>query len=169
MTIAYFISQITRYVSILGFIVAILMAYQKLPTEVPLSFDPSKEATEMYSKELIFYITGGTMLVLNMLFLWMSRLFPKLPDGFIKLPGAVKWMFYRKQLNYIITEWMNFGATLTNVLLGASVYILALINDPQETVQLPQFSWVTSAGTFLMIMWMVYIPLRLLLTGPVKE
>ncbi len=169
MTIAYFTSQITRYVSILGFIVAILMAYQKLPSEVLLTFNPSKEASEMYSKELIFYVTGGIMLVLNMLFLWMSRLFPKLPDGFIKLPGAVKWMFYRKQLNNIITEWMNFGATITNVLLGASVYILALINDTDQTVALPQFDWVISVGTFLLIMWVVYIPLRLLLTGPVKE
>lgn len=145
------------------------MAYQKLPAEVPLTFSSSGEAPEVFSKDVIFYVTGGVMLIPNMMFLWMSRLFPKLPDGFIKLPGAVKWMFYRKQLNTIITEWMNFGATITNVLLGASVYILALVNDPEETVQLPNFDWVISVGSFLLIMWVVYIPLRLQLTGPVKE
>lgn len=112
------------------------------------------------------------MLLSNVLFLWMGRLFPQLPDGFIKLPGAIKWMFYRKQLNAIIREWMNFGTAVVNVLLGSSIYILALINPAEaltETPTLMQFNWVLGAATFLLVLWAVYIPLRLLLTSPVKD
>ncbi len=172
MTIPFLTSQVARYVSILGFIVALFLGYQQLPPEVPVALTPSSETATAYSKDAIFYVTAGVMLISNVLFLWMGRLFPKLPDGFIKLPGAIKWMFYRKQLNSIIREWMNFGTAVVNVLLGASIYILALINPAEaltETPTLMQFNWVLGAATFLLVLWAVYIPLRLLLTSPVKD
>ncbi|MFT4032824.1 MAG: hypothetical protein QM669_10425 [Siphonobacter sp.] len=155
--------------SILGFLVALLMAYQQLPDFVTVDTDFSDVATKNYHKEVVFYVVAGLMLVANVLFVWIARLFPKLPDGFIKLPGAVKWMSYRKQLNDIITEWMNFGAIVVNFMLGLSIYVLAILNAPETSKAIPYFRWVFGAAALLVFIWIIYMPLRLLLSGPVKD
>ncbi|SDM95511.1 hypothetical protein [Siphonobacter aquaeclarae] len=169
MTISFFASQIGRYVSILAFITLLMMAYQQMPADVSIEFSPSGGNAKVYSKEVIFYTVAGFMLLANMGFLWMMRLFPKLPDGFIKLPGAVKWMFYRKQLNAIVAEWLNFGAVFVNMLLAVSVYILSAVNAPEVKQPLSRFEWVLGVACFLLVLWVVYVPMRLLLTNPVKE
>ena len=167
MTIEYFISRVGRYLSIFAFILVLLFTYRGLPDSVGVHFGADGRGDGFMPKNQVFYLFGSIMFGLNILIVLLVSTVNKLPiTAFNWIPNKV-WLKDRKQLIGVIINWINFLPTIINVFLLLILRALLALND--ERTFNTDYTYLLIVGLFFILIWLFYLPIRLLYTSPKIE
>jgi uncharacterized membrane protein len=169
MTIDHFVSRLWRGISLLGIVAALFLSYVNLPDPVAVQFDPFGTPETTLSKSSVFYVTAGTLLGVNVLFLLLARVITSLPGTRTVLPAPAKWAVNPVQLHAAWADWLYLGIAVINTFLCFALYALTMINLPEVGKSVFEYRWMLGLGVFLGTMWLAYLPLRLLLGRPKAE
>jgi hypothetical protein len=167
MTIEYFISRVGRYLSIFAFILVLLFTYRGLPDDVAVHFGADGRGDGFMPKNQVFYLFGGIMFGLNILIVLLISTVNKLPvTSFNWVPNKI-WVKDRKQLIGVIINWINFLPTIINVFLLLILRALLALND--ERTFNTDYTYLLVLGIVFLLIWLFYLPIRLLYTSPKIE
>ena len=167
MSIEYFISRVGRYLSIFAFILVLLFTYRGLPDDVAVHFGADGRGDGFMPKNQVFYLFGSIMFGLNILIVLLVNTVNKLPvTAFNWVPNKV-WLKDRKQLIGVIINWINFLPTIINVFLLLILRALLALND--ERTFNTDYTYLLVVGLVFLLIWLFYLPIRLLYTNPKIE
>ena len=167
MSIEYFISRVGRYLSIFAFILVLLFTYRGLPDDVAVHFGADGRGDGFMPKNQVFYLFGSIMFGLNILIVLLVNTINKLPvTAFNWVPNKV-WLEDRKQLIGVIINWINFLPTIINVFLLLILRALLALND--ERTFNTDYTYLLVVGLVFLLIWLFYLPIRLLYTNPKIE
>jgi hypothetical protein len=104
------------------------------------------------------------MFALNILVVLLVSNVNKLPiKAFSWIPNKV-WLNDRKQLIEVISNWLNFLPMIVNTFLLLILRALLALND--ERTFNTDYTYLLIMGVILLLIWIFYLPVRLLYTSP---
>lgn len=168
MSIESFVARVLRFLSIPLFVVALLLTYFNLPDRVAVHYTPGGQADGYLGRESIFYIVGGIMLVFNMLFSFLSRSVSTLPAAALGVFSTARWRSNPDALRSMLVAWFGLGAAALHIFLVLCLNALSELNDSESKETVFDYRWLLSLGAGLLLVWLMYLPLRLWLTKPAK-
>jgi hypothetical protein len=164
MSIEYFISRVGRYLSIFAFILVLLFTYRGLPDPTAVHFGNDGRGDGFMPKNQVFYLFGSIMFGLNILIVLLVNNVQKLPiKAFNVIPNKV-WLKDRKQLVGVLVNWINFLPTIINVFLLLILRALLALNDERSFNT--DYTYLLILGSVFLLIWLFYLPIRLLYTSP---
>jgi len=167
MSIEYFFSRVWRYLSIVAFVMVLLFTYRGLPDPAAVHFGADGRGDATLPKNQVFYLFGGLMLALNILVVLLVNSVKKLPlEAFQWIPNK-KWLTDRKQLIEVLSNWLNFLPAIVNTFLLLILRALLALND--ERTFNTDYTYLLVIGIVLLLIWIFYLPIRLLYTSPKEE
>ncbi|MCY7350099.1 MAG: DUF1648 domain-containing protein [Cytophagaceae bacterium] len=166
MSIESFVARILRFLSIPLFLVALFLTYQNLPDRVAVHYTPSGQADGYLGRDSVFYIAGSIMLIFNILFGFLSRSILTLPDAAVGVFGTFRWRNNPEALRLSLIAWLGLGAAALHVFLVFCLNALSELNDSQSAETVFDYRWLLQLGLALLLVWFLYLPLRLFLTKP---
>jgi len=167
MSIEYFISRVGRYLSIIAFIIVLLFTYRGLPDAVAVHFGADGRGDGFLAKNQVFYIFGAIMFSLNLVIVILVSNVKKMPSIAFKSMPNQDWLKDPKQLVGVIINWINFLPTIINIFLILSLRALLALNDERSFNK--DYSYLLVLGIVLLLIWLFYIPIRILYTKPKIE
>ena len=167
MSIEYFFSRVWRYLSIVAFIMVLLFTYRGLPDPAAVHFGADGRGDATLPKNQVFYLFAGSMLALNILVVLLVNSIKKLPiQAFSWIPNK-KWLADHNQLIEVLLNWINFLPAIVNTFLLLILRALLALND--ERTFKTDYTYLLILGTVLLLIWIFYLPIRLLYTNPKIE
>jgi uncharacterized membrane protein len=158
MSIEHFFSRVWRYLSILAFVIVLLFTYRGLPDPAAVHFGPDGRGDATLPKNQVFYLFASVMLGLNILVVVLMNNIQKLPiTAFQWIPNK-NWLKDRSQVIEVIVNWLNFLPAIVNTF---------LLND--ERTFNTDYTYLLVLGATLLMIWIFYLPIRLLYTNPKIE
>ena len=107
------------------------------------------------------------MLALNILVVLLVSSIKKLPiEAFSWIPNK-NWLTDRKQLIEVLLNWLNFLPAIVNTFLLLILRALLALND--ERTFNTDYTYLLVVGMVLFLIWIFYLPIRLLYTNPKIE
>ena len=167
MSIEYFFSRVWRYLSIVAFVMVLLFTYRGLPDPAAVHFGADGRGDATLPKNQVFYLFAGSMLALNILVVLLANSIKKLPiEAFSWIPNK-QWLQDYKQLIEVLLNWINFLPAIVNTFLLLILRALLALND--ERTFKTDYTYLLIIGTVLLLVWIFYLPIRLLYTNPKIE
>jgi uncharacterized membrane protein len=167
MSIEYFFSRVWRYLSIVAFVMVLLFTYRGLPDPTAVHFGADGRGDATLPKNQVFYLFGGLMLALNIIVVLLVNSVQKLPiQAFSWIPNK-KWLADRQQLVTVLANWLNFLPAIVNTFLLLILRALLALND--ERTYKTDYTYLLVLGVVLLLIWIFYLPIRLLYTNPKIE
>jgi uncharacterized membrane protein len=167
MSIEYFFSRVWRYLSIVAFVMVLLFTYRGLPDPTAVHFGADGRGDATLPKNQVFYLFGGLMLALNIIVVVLVNNVQKLPiQAFSWIPNK-KWLADRQQLVTVLANWLNFLPAIVNTFLLLILRALLALND--ERTYKTDYTYLLVLGVVLLLIWIFYLPIRLLYTNPKEE
>ena len=167
MSIEYFFSRVWRYLSIVAFVMVLLFTYRGLPDPAAVHFGADGRGDATLPKNQVFYLFAGSMLALNILVVLLVNSLKKLPiEAFSWVPNK-QWLQDYKQLIEVLLNWINFLPAIVNTFLLLILRALLALND--ERTFKTDYTYLLIIGTVLLLVWIFYLPIRLLYTNPKIE
>ena len=167
MSIEYFFSRVWRYLSIVAFVMVLLFTYRGLPDPAAVHFGADGRGDATLPKNQVFYLFAGSMLALNILVVLLANSIKKLPiEAFSWVPNK-QWLQDYKQLIEVLLNWINFLPAIVNTFLLLILRALLALND--ERTFRTDYTYLLIIGTVLLLVWIFYLPIRLLYTNPKIE
>jgi hypothetical protein len=164
MSIEYFISRVGRYLSIFAFVLVLLFTYRGLPDPAAVHFGADGHGDGFLPKNEVFYLFGGLMFALNILVVLLVSNVNKLSiKAFTWIPNKL-WLNDRKQLIEVVSNWLNFLPMIVNTFLLLILRALLALND--ERTFNTDYTYLLIMGVVLLLIWIFYLPVRLLYTSP---
>ena len=167
MSIEYFFSRVWRYLSIVAFVMVLLFTYRGLPDPAAVHFGADGRGDATLPKNQVFYLFAGSMLALNILVVLLANSIKKLPIEAFSWISNKKWLADRKQLIEVLLNWINFLPAIVNTFLLLILRALLALND--ERTFKTDYTYLLIIGTVLLLVWIFYLPIRLLYTNPKIE
>ncbi|RXK47692.1 SdpI family protein [Aquirufa rosea] len=159
MSIDHFFSRVWRIISLVGFGVSLLFIYRGLPDPTAVHFGETGRGDGFLPKEEVFYLTAGIITLINMLALLLIKNIQKIPAAqFLSLFSA----FQKKgpeNIKAIVGHWLHMLPALINTYMILVLRALLLLNDERTYNQ--DFSYYPSLGIVLLLLWLIYLPVRL--------
>lgn len=167
MSIDYFVSRFWRVASIIGFGVTLLFIYRGLPDPTAVHFGESGRGDGFLPKEEVFYLVAGVVIFINVLILLLAKNFEKIPNvnnllvvSLFKSKGEI-------HVKSTIIHWFHLLAAALNTYLIFVLRVLLLLNDERTFGQ--DFSYIVWVGYAFLILWILYLPVRLFFSPDWKE
>jgi hypothetical protein len=153
--------------SIIGFGLTLLFIYRGLPDPTAVHFGESGRGDGFLPKEEVFYLTAGIVTFINVLILLLAKNLEKIPNlqqTTLLKPFASKG---EKLVKAVLLHWIHFLAAGINTYLIFVLRVLLLLNDERTFGQ--DFSYIIWLGYGLLILWVLYFPVRLWFSPDWKE
>ncbi|MDZ7897180.1 MAG: DUF1648 domain-containing protein [Arcicella sp.] len=167
MSVEYFFSRAWRYLSIVAFVMVLLFTYRGLPDPTAVHFGADGRGDATLPKNQVFYLFGGLMLALNIIVVLLVNSVQKLPiQAFSWIPNK-KWLADRQQVITVLSNWLNFLPAIVNTFLLLILRALLALND--ERTYKTDYTYLLVLGAVLLLIWVFYLPIRLLYTNPKIE
>ncbi len=167
MSIEFFASRVWRYASILAFAVILLFTYRGLPDFTAVHFNANGRGDGFLPKDEVFYLFLALSLVINILPVVVAKMIDKLPvTSFAWIPNK-KWLDSPKQVHESFKNWLNFLPAGINTFLILVLRALLTLND--ERSYNTSYTYLLVVGAALLLIWIAYLPIKLLFTNPVVE
>ncbi len=167
MSIDHFFSRVWRIISLIGLGVSLLFIYRGLPDPTAVHFGETGRGDGFLPKEEIFYLTAALVTILNVLSLLLIKMVEKIPAtglGFLSRTFADKGTEVVKKM---LVNWLHLFPALINTFLILVLRTLLLLNDQRTYNQ--DFSYVPYVGLAFFLIWLIYLPMRLLTIEKFKE
>lgn len=167
MSIEFFISRTWRYLSILAFVIILLFTYRGLPDPTAVHFGPNGRGDGFLPKNEVFYLFAAVMFTFNILSMLLANSVKRLPiNAFQWIPNK-KWLQAGNQLNVAIVNWLNFLPAIVNSFLVLCLRALLTLNDERSFQT--DYTYLLVVGIVVIMIWLFYLPIKLLYTHPTVE
>lgn len=160
MSIDHFFSRVWRIISIIGFGVSLLFIYRGLPDPTAVHFGETGRGDGFLPKEEIFYLTAGIMTLINMLALLLIKNIQKIPDNQFTILFSIFKKKGGTKIKETIGHWLHMLPALINTYMILVLRALLLLNDERTYNQ--DFSFYPFIGIIALLIWIAYLPVRLL-------
>lgn len=163
MSIDHFASRVSRILSLVAFGLTLLFIYRGLPDPTAVHFGETGRGDGFLPKEEIFYLVAGVVTVLNVLALLLIKAINHIP---LALWSKFLPVFAEKgneTMKATFVNWLHFFPAIINTYLILVMRALLLLND--ERTNTTDFSYMPSLGIVCLLVWLLYLPIRLL-TSP---
>ena len=160
MSIDHFFSRVWRIISLIGLGVSLLFIYRGLPDPTAVHFGETGRGDGFLPKEEIFYLTAALVTILNVLSLLLIKMVEKIPAtglGFLSRTFEDKGTEVVKNM---LVNWLHLFPAFINTFLILVLRTLLLLNDQRTYNQ--DFSYVPYVGLAFFLIWLIYLPMRLL-------
>lgn len=167
MSIDHFASRVWRILSMVAFGISLLFIYRGLPDPTAVHFGETGRGDGFLPKEEVYYLVAGITTLLNVLSLLLIKAIEKIP---LSNWGKILPIFEEKGPETIKTtfiNWLHFFPALINTYLIFVLRALLMLND-ERTYQ-SDYSYMPSLGIVLLLVWRIYLPLRLFTSPKFKE
>jgi hypothetical protein len=167
MSIDHFASRVWRILSMLAFGVSLLFIYRGLPDPTAVHFGETGRGDGFLPKEEIFYLVAGIITLLNVLTLLLIKAIDKIPTS---TWGQILPVFAEKgneTIKSTFVNWLHFFPAVINTYLILVMRALLMLND-DRTYQ-TDYSYIPSLGIVFLLMWLIYLPVRLFASPKYKE
>jgi hypothetical protein len=146
-----------------AFGLSLLFIYRGLPDPTAVHFGETGRGDGFLPKEEVFYLTAGIVTTLNVLALLLIKAIDKIPTD--------KWaiilpVFAEKgnlTIKSTLINWLHFFPALINTYLILVIRALLMLND--ERTNQTDYSYLPSLGIVFLLVWLIYLPVRLI-TSP---
>ena len=162
MSIEYFVARVWRILSMVAFGFTLLFVYRGLPDPSAVHFGETGRGDGFLPKDEIFYLSAGIVTALNVLSLLLIKSVMNVPEN---VWGKLFIVFASKGESVIkstLVNWLHFLPALINTFLIVVFRVLLLLND-QRTYN-EDYSYVPKLGIILLLLWLLYFPIRLFLS-----
>jgi hypothetical protein len=162
MSIEYFVARVWRILSMVAFGFTLLFVYRGLPDPSAVHFGETGRGDGFLPKDEIFYLSAGIVTALNVLSLLLIKSVMNVPEN---VWGKLFIVFASKGESVIkstLINWLHFLPALINTFLIVVFRVLLLLND-QRTYN-EDYSYVPKLGIILLLLWLLYFPIRLFLS-----
>jgi len=166
----YLVIRLLKMLTWLGTLVVLLYTYYYLPDKIAIHYNEIGVPDNFLSREAFFYVAAFFIILLNVLLSLIGRLLLGLPKQALMVPNRPYWLANadnQEKLMYILRNWINSLATALNVYILAMIFITLRLHTNQR-VFLSDYTWMLFAGLAIIIIWIVYLPIRLRSTKTVE-
>ena len=153
--------------SIIGFGVTLLFIYRGLPDPTAVHFGESGRGDGFLPKEEVFYLVSGVVIFINVLILLLAKNVEKIPNLSNLLFLSIFKSKGEQFVKATVVHWIHLLAAGINTYLIFVLRVLLLLNDDRTFGQ--DFSYIIWLGYSLLILWVLYLPLRLIFSPDWKE
>lgn len=167
MSIEHFFSRVWRYLSIVAFVMVLLFTYRGLPDPTAVHFGTDGRGDATLPKNQVFYLFASLMLGLNIIVVLLINSIQKLPSTSFQWIPNKNWLQDHKQAIEVIVNWLNFLPAIVNTFLLLILRALLALND--ERTFNTDYTYLLIIGIVLLLIWLFYLPIRLLYTNPKIE
>ena len=136
-------------------------SYVSFPENVAVRFNELKQPVQTINRETIFYVAVAIFLVNNTIINAIVRLIQRVPTAQLLIPNQNVWAAYRPQVNTIFRNWVHALMAAINTILAMAMLVLSLLNRGDRTMQPHDYAWLLPGSTFLLIIVLVSLPIRL--------
>ena len=153
-------------ISLLLFLSGLLYGYYILPDAVCFKFDPNGFPLDYMPRKNAFYIFSGICGTFNILILLIERLVLMIPNRLKPVPNKEFWLATQENqdaLNYVLSNWFYSFLAVLNTSLLLVFYSFAKVNSNFQS-NITQYFWVYQAITIILILWVLYLPVRLFIS-----
>jgi hypothetical protein len=151
----------------LAFGVSLLFIYRGLPDPTAVHFGETGRGDGFLPKEEVFYLVAGIITLLNVLTLLLIKAIDKIPTS---TWGQILPVFAEKgneTIKSTFVNWLHFFPAVINTYLILVMRALLMLND-DRTYQ-TDYSYIPSLGIVFLLMWLIYLPVRLFASPKFKE
>jgi uncharacterized membrane protein len=162
MSIDHFVSRIWRILSMVAFGFTLLFVYRGLPDPAAVHFGETGRGDGFLPKEEIFYLTAGLVTILNVLALLLIQSVARVPESVL---GKIFNLFASKgeaTIKTTLINWLHYFPALINTFLILVFRVLLQLNDLRTYDS--DYTYVPKLGIVLLLVWLLYLPIRLLLS-----
>lgn len=149
----------------------LLITYYSLPNPVAIHFSAVGQADEYVDKSVLFYVAGIFIVLFNVLLSLATRFIFSIPAHFFPMPNRNSWLADKESRFYfmsLLRNWLNSFIFIGNILLFACLFILLKLNS--ATIANPaDYSWIMFAGMAVLLLWLFFLPVRLLMRSAAVE
>lgn len=167
MSIDHFASRVWRILSMIAFGISLLFIYRGLPDPTAVHFGETGRGDGFLPKEEVFYLVAGIITLLNVLALLLIKAIDKIPTvnwGHILPVFAEKG---NETIKNTFINWLHFLPAIINTYLILVMRALLMLND--ERTYLNDYSYIPSLGVVFLLLWLIYLPIRLFASPKFKE
>ena len=167
MSIDHFASRVWRILSMIAFGISLLFIYRGLPDPTAVHFGETGRGDGFLPKEEVFYLVAGIITLLNVLALLLIKAIDKIPTvnwGHILPVFAEKG---NETIKNTFINWLHFLPAIINTYLILVMRALLMLND--ERTYLNDYSYIPSLGVVFLLLWLIYLPIRLFSSSKFKE
>ncbi len=165
MKAGYLLLRFLKFLSLVFFIGFLFIAYYYLPPQVAIHYNISGIADQYASKEMVCYAFGGFAILFNTALSLLNRIIYSVPAKLFAMPNRNYWLADRDNqqgFHEILHDWLSSLIVLVNSFLFLCLYILYTINTSTEKTA-ADYAWLLNAGLFVLIAWIIFLPVRLLI------
>jgi hypothetical protein len=113
---------------------------------------------------MLFYITGIFVVVFYVAVSLLARLIFSVPVKLFPMPNRTYWLRdqqNQEEFHEILRDWLNSLVVIVILLVILCISALMRLNTAEEPDGL-HYIWIFYAGTIVMAIWILFLPLRLL-------
>ena len=167
MSIDHFASRVWRILSMVAFGISLLFIYRGLPDPTAVHFGETGRGDGFLPKEEIFYLVAGIVTLLNVLSLLLIKAIDKIPTNTWSQTLPVFAEKGNEAIKSIFINWLHFFPAIINTYLILVMRALLMLND-ERTIN-NDYSYIPSLGIIFLLIWLIYLPIRLFASPKFKE
>ena len=163
------VNRVIKFLWILSLIIflsGLLYGYYILPDAVCIHFDSKGDPMEYIARKNAFYFFSGICAGFNILLLILERLVLLIPDRLKPIPNKSFWLSNdetRQALNFTLSNWFFTFAIILNTCLLGCFYAFTKVNSNFQS-SIFQYYWIFQTVTVIIILWIIYLPVRLFIS-----
>jgi uncharacterized membrane protein len=164
MKAGYLLLRFMKVLSLAAFLVVLFLAYYYLPANVAIHYTEFGRPDAFVDKPTLFYMTGIFVVVFYVAVSLLARLIFSVPVKLFPMPNRTYWLRdreNREEFHEILRDWLNSLVVIVILLVILCISSLMRLNTAEEPDGL-QYTWILYAGTIVLAVWFLFLPLRLL-------
>jgi uncharacterized membrane protein len=161
--VSFLVSRFFKNASFFVLVGTLLYAYFQLPARVTTHFNEYNVANQFISKADFFYATGVVAVVLYVGVSLLSRMLGAMEPRFLAVNPNSSWLQdrdSRRNLVELYQEWIESLSTLVNAFLIVCLMVL-LRSHRSEEASFTDYAWLPLAGGGALLLWALFLPVRL--------
>lgn len=153
------------FLSIIVFLVVLFYAYFYWQDFVDINFDKDGYSVYHLTRNVTFYSIAGFVLIINLLFIIIRNILPRIEDSLTFLPHAGYWLQNKYSKQYavgILKNWINSFLFFINIYVSAFTGMLAFVNlaDYDARKELSDFTWMLPLLAIGLSLHVLYLAVR---------
>lgn len=149
--------------SLLFFLGILLYGYYLLPDVVCIRFDANGSPLDYIERKKVFYGFASVFATFNILLISLEKFMLLLPNRIKPVPNKSYWLSSDETklgLNYVLSDWFYTFSVAINLCILLVYYSFGKVNIEMQSSIL-QYSWVLPTCGTILLLWIVYLPIRL--------
>ena len=153
-------------ISLILFLAGLLYGYYILPDAICFKFDSYGFPMDYMPRKNAFYIFTGICGSYNILIILIEKLILMIPNRLKPVLNKIYWLSTQETqngLNFVLSNWFYSFLVILNVCLFVVFYAFAKVNSNFQS-NIIQYFWVFQAITIILVLWILYLPVRLFIS-----